>query len=60
MTIKFLKEHGRFSKGQILPDVFRADALQLIADGIAEELGKPTKPAPAPVEKPADGDKKKK
>lgn len=39
MTIRFLKDEGAYKKGEILPDCFRNSALELIAAGIAEEVG---------------------
>ena len=39
MTIKFIKDFDKFKKGQVLDNVFRNGALELIKDGIAEEVG---------------------
>lgn len=38
MQIRFLKRHNKFQPGDVLNDCFRADALELIGQGIAEEV----------------------
>ncbi|RMG81344.1 MAG: hypothetical protein D6712_16485 [Chloroflexi bacterium] len=37
MTIQFTKDFGKYKKGHVLRDVYRGDAVQLIADGVARE-----------------------
>ena len=38
MQIEFVKKYNRYNPGDRLSDVFRQDALRLIAEGYAEEL----------------------
>ena len=44
MTIEFLEDYGKWKTGDVLKDVWRSDALELIVKGIAVEIPKPEPP----------------